>query len=149
MINRSLRNLSIPIPDVAIMHDWWLALVTAAFGSIGAVPQQTMLYRQHGDNAIGALKVGFLSEITGILRKGDREIVQESSRRMQTLCRAQTASFLNRFSARLSERQTELLEVFINLDSYPAFKRKYFIIKHRLFYNNPLITAAMLLFRWR
>lgn len=59
MINRSLINHALPIPDTAIMHDWWLALVASSVGCIAFVPECTVKYRQHGNNAVGAK--GFLS----------------------------------------------------------------------------------------
>ena len=54
MINKALRDIALPIPDHAVMHDWWLALVASAFGKIDHVDQSTMSYRQHADNEIGA-----------------------------------------------------------------------------------------------
>lgn len=54
VVNRALLNKALPIPDSAIMHDWWLALVAAGFGKIGFVDRATMSYRQHGANTIGA-----------------------------------------------------------------------------------------------
>ena len=54
MANRPLLQMAMPIPDDAVMHDWWLALITAACGTMTAVPQQLVYYRQHGANTIGA-----------------------------------------------------------------------------------------------
>ncbi len=56
MLNRALVEIARPIPrqaGQAVMHDWWIALVTAAFGHIGRVDQPLMLYRQHGGNELG------------------------------------------------------------------------------------------------
>lgn len=36
------------------MHDWWVMLVASAFGRIGYVDSPLLLYRQHGDNQVGA-----------------------------------------------------------------------------------------------
>ncbi|WP_251545352.1 glycosyltransferase family 2 protein [Limosilactobacillus caecicola] len=36
------------------MHDWWLALIAAAFGKVEYLNQPTILYRQHGDNVVGS-----------------------------------------------------------------------------------------------
>ena len=47
-----------PIPKEAIMHDWWIALVTAAFGKIKRISKTTVLYRQHDKNKIGAKQWG-------------------------------------------------------------------------------------------
>jgi hypothetical protein len=49
-----LRLLASPIPESAFMHDWWMALVAAARGRIEAVPEATVLYRQHERNVIGS-----------------------------------------------------------------------------------------------
>ena len=51
--NRSLLEVSLPFPNEAVMHDWWLALVAAATGNILYVPKSLVLYRQHERNAIG------------------------------------------------------------------------------------------------
>ena len=48
------------IPEHAVMHDWWLALVAAGFGGIGFVDAPTVLYRQHGNNEVGAKNSGDL-----------------------------------------------------------------------------------------
>ena len=42
------------MPEHAVMHDWWLALIAACFGKIGFVRQATILYRQHRSNEVGA-----------------------------------------------------------------------------------------------
>lgn len=56
MINRSLCQLAIPFPPHVIMHDYWLALVAALGGTLAFVDKPTILYRQHGDNSVGARK---------------------------------------------------------------------------------------------
>ena len=55
MINRTLLNLvkNTNNSDI-IMHDWWGAMIAAAFGRIAFVPEPTILYRQHGANSVGA-----------------------------------------------------------------------------------------------
>jgi glycosyltransferase involved in cell wall biosynthesis len=44
-------------PDYMVMHDWWMMLMASAFGHIGHIDDQTVLYRQHGANEIGAKDV--------------------------------------------------------------------------------------------
>lgn len=58
MINSMLRELALRIKntDDVIMHDWWLCLIASAFGRIGYLDVPTSLYRQHGNNEVGALK---------------------------------------------------------------------------------------------
>ena len=40
-------------PALIYFHDWWLYLVTAAFGVVHFDPEPTALYRQHGGNVLG------------------------------------------------------------------------------------------------
>lgn len=51
--------------DQVIMHDWWCALIAAEYGQIKFIEQPTILYRQHGDNSVGAKNVrsaGYVAE---------------------------------------------------------------------------------------
>jgi glycosyltransferase involved in cell wall biosynthesis len=57
MINRKAKSISLPIPEEAVMHDWWIVINVAKHGKIAHVPDQLVLYRQHPDNAVGAKKV--------------------------------------------------------------------------------------------
>lgn len=54
MINRRLLDLAVPVPPEAVMHDWWLILVASSFGAVSHLNEQTILYRQHGNNQVGA-----------------------------------------------------------------------------------------------
>lgn len=54
LFNRALAELASPIPADAFMHDWWLALTAAAFGTIAAVDRPLTLYRQHTGNVLGS-----------------------------------------------------------------------------------------------
>lgn len=54
MINKPLKELLFTYPKNCAMHDWWLGIIAAAFGKIVYVDTQTMLYRQHGLNQVGA-----------------------------------------------------------------------------------------------
>ncbi len=65
MMNRALRNAGLPIPREAMMHDWWLALVAAALGRVVSLPEATVLYRQHGGNAVGAGRRSLKRHILG------------------------------------------------------------------------------------
>lgn len=40
-----------------IMHDWWCALIAAEYGKMKFIGTPTILYRQHGDNSVGAKNV--------------------------------------------------------------------------------------------
>ena len=61
MLNKHLVKISKDIPKEAIMHDWWIAIITLKHnGVIEFVNKATILYRQHSVNSIGAKKVNLL-----------------------------------------------------------------------------------------
>lgn len=75
MINRSCRDMSLKCKDYdqVIMHDWWCALVASYFGRIGYVDESLILYRQHGDNSVGAKDVHDATYIKSKLRHGKEQ----------------------------------------------------------------------------
>jgi len=71
LVNRKLLDIALPIPDVALMHDWWLALCAAVFGHIGYIDKPLLKYRQHDANAVGAKHLNdLLNPISGEWKKG-------------------------------------------------------------------------------
>ena len=54
LFNEELALKALPIPDKAIMHDWWLALIASAFGRVVFLDLPLVRYRQHQNNTIGA-----------------------------------------------------------------------------------------------
>jgi len=57
LFNRALIGKATPIPKQALMHDWWLLLVARVFGEVVYISEPMGLYRQHGDNSVGAQKM--------------------------------------------------------------------------------------------
>lgn len=53
MINHSLANLWHQTENI-LMHDWYLALLATAFGRLVYLDTAGELYRQHGNNVLGA-----------------------------------------------------------------------------------------------
>lgn len=58
MGNAALRDAMLPMPDAAMMHDWWAALIAAHSGRIAHVAQPTLLYRRHDRNVTGFARPG-------------------------------------------------------------------------------------------
>src|SRR5690606_2365429 len=54
LFNEELAALAAPVPQDAMMHDWWLALVASAFGRVSFIEKTLVDYRQHGSNTLGA-----------------------------------------------------------------------------------------------
>ena len=67
LFNRRLVDIALPIPEGAIMHDWWFALVAATEGRIVHIDDRTIAYRQHAKNLTGAKKWGIAHVIYKVI----------------------------------------------------------------------------------
>jgi glycosyltransferase involved in cell wall biosynthesis len=94
MVNRALLDLALPIPQEAVMHDWWLILVASAFGKVSFIDKPTMLYRQHCNNQVGAKKLN-LSKLLSSFNSGAQNLVATSK---------QTKVFLERYNTQLNSK---------------------------------------------
>jgi hypothetical protein len=78
LVNRRLLEAATPLPASVVIHDWWVAQVAAGLGSMHYLPESTLLYRQHGANAIGA--AGFWSKLNpldgGLGRRWRKSLAQ-------------------------------------------------------------------------
>lgn len=54
MINAALAARCRTMPEEAVMHDWWCALVACVSGRSVVLADPLLQYRQHGSNAVGS-----------------------------------------------------------------------------------------------
>jgi len=122
LINRSLASICLPIPKAAIMHDWWIGLVASAFGKIGYIKQPTILYRQHGNNNLGAKKFNIINTYRKLLEKDplNKNFIQSEE-------------FLKIFYNQLNKEQIDMFICFGNLRKVNYFKRIKLILKYKFF----------------
>lgn len=140
MVNRPLIDLADEPYDDVVMHDWWLALIAAAFGHIGFVDVPTVLYRQHGANVVGArpsrspaYKIGRLLDRRGVTRS-----LRDSV--------AQAAAFLSHFGARLEPEQVEMLQAFASIPQLGKPARIAVLRRHDLWKNTLVRRVGQLLY---
>ncbi len=137
MINRSLAKLALPIPEVAVMHDWWLALVAALFGQVVYLDEATILYRQHGNNSVGAQRWG----LKRILQKAHNpRAIRESM--LHTMRQAQ--AMLDRYHDQMSPDQRAMVEAYAHLPFMSKTERINTVFKYCFFRQGGTRTAAFL-----
>jgi glycosyltransferase involved in cell wall biosynthesis len=68
LMNAPLKLSATPIPTSVLIHDWWLALIASCIGKIVFLNEQSVFYRQHNSNTIGAIRYDLVS-IRFILQK--------------------------------------------------------------------------------
>lgn len=126
IVNKALLKYLVQKPKNAVMHDMWLALVAAAFGKIGFVPEATMLYRQHGSNANGAKDVNSLSYCWRRLTSG-REIHNGLLKRYQ-----QAEEFRRIFLPQLTDKQAEMLYCYSRFNKMNVLEKIIALCKYDL-----------------
>lgn len=140
MMNRALAERITEIPAHCVMHDQWIALVASAFGHIDFVPESLYLYRQHGDNVLGAGKGSRIMEILGRFGIGrkDGKTKAEMDAHSQNVYREmflQAECFRSCFAAELSAQQKQLLDEFTAIPKRNRLGKICTILRYGFTYN--------------
>ncbi len=120
MINRALRELALPIPFEAVMHDWWLALVASGFGRIVHISEPTVFYRQHGGNDTGAQRYSPIRGIPHDLTTAGFGRLKEDLRRTT----GQAAAFLRQYGDRMDPSTHRLVSRYADILSCGPVSRR-------------------------
>lgn len=138
MFNRELLKLALPMPRDIVMHDWWIALVASSFGVIHSINQQTIRYRQHNANLLGA-QVGALKRAKGPLQKclaiihAINKLLRGNIKDNTSECIVQAEKFLEIYGDKLEKNKYKLLESLVNVKRMSPLQRRLQLIRGRLF----------------
>jgi glycosyltransferase involved in cell wall biosynthesis len=133
-INRSLAEIIFPIPQEALLHDHWIALIASLFGEIHYIPAATILHRIHDANASRAASTHRKEQDSSVKSKLSNHNFHNYLRK---LCR-QADVILTRYDSTLSTTQKLMLYDFSQLESQHGLPRKWNIIKNK-FYKHSLL----------
>jgi glycosyltransferase involved in cell wall biosynthesis len=126
LFNQAAAELAFPIPDHAMEHDRWLALVTKWFGVVSALPMALVKYRQHAYNQIGAFQ-----QIRSV-RKSTRAWCQQAN------------AFLAQYYDRFTEEDRQCLLDFSNLNRENVWRKRQILQQYKLHKAGLLPTVALL-----
>jgi hypothetical protein len=107
LANRALYEKARPIPREAVMHDHWMVLVAATFGAIGCVDEPTILYRQHGGNALGAPR----RKTFPLIQRIRQTLLGEKRQRVMRRHSGQARALLRRYGHEMSTGSRRAAEV--------------------------------------
>ncbi len=97
------------MPQEALMHDWWLALVAAGHGRIAFLPEKLSRYRQHDGNAVGGFdRQAWHGTVRRKLGTGRIGRLVESNHRMLELRRQQAEAYERLYGDRRVRRYLEI-----------------------------------------
>lgn len=108
MVNKSLYKNMGDYNRTILMHDWWAALYASAKGEIVHFAEPVMLYRQHGDNCVGAVDVKSF-------KYRFQKFFDKDTKKAQHLYLAQAKSFYDKYSNELESEEKKALEDFIGI----------------------------------
>lgn len=135
--NRSLVKIALPVPQEAIMHDWWLNAIAAATGRVVHDPRPNIDYRIHGRNASAPERVSF----GNFRRKADwRGVVHNKMQR-----RAAQAGALAQVLSECSPVDARTALRFADWDRMGWFEKRLFLLRNNVLYPGVLRNLALLL----
>jgi glycosyltransferase involved in cell wall biosynthesis len=137
MLNRPLIDACVPLPQESIMHDWWVALVASAIGSVAVLPEPLLDYRQHQANVIGAqgMRLGRL-----VQRFGSRGAVAQRFARAA----AQAEALLVRHAGAMSVKQRRVCAAFAALPKQGWWGRRVVVVRHGFWMSGWMRNLGML-----
>jgi glycosyltransferase involved in cell wall biosynthesis len=138
-INRSLVDRVRQIPKAAVMHDWWVNLVAAAFGRVDFTATQHILYRIHSSNTSSPKRSSFL----GMLARSPKpaEIRQWLKLRLD-----QGANLLETYNEELPLSSRDTLEQFASISTASFVEKRKILLSRGFLSPDPLRNVAALLF---
>lgn len=126
-LNRALLERVTPIPAASPHHDWWISLVAAAFGSIAALPEPTVLYRRHGGNVAGLAASHAIGRVVPRL-PGAWDRRANATRAVDRVA-ANARAFLEQYGDRLDARQRVTLQRLVEIPSLGPLARRVRILR--------------------
>lgn len=141
MINRKLAELSFPVSENSIMHDWWISMVASCFGKIAYLEESTISYRQHSSNDTGSKKFG----LSLILKKAINflffdELYKHLDRNIK-----QANSFLSQYESLLDTDTKNMLRNFVSIKEKSFLEKRRILIKHDILKQGMIRNMGLLL----
>lgn len=128
MFRSNLKPIILPIPNEAILHDWWISLVSSYSGRINYINTSTILYRQHDSNTLGSKNrydAEFFKRLINIKRLlTDLDITFTKSVK-------QVAALQNRLD-RNGMSRNQLVESYLEALNQGRIRRIIVVIKYRI-----------------
>lgn len=143
LINRRLARLMYPVPDNAVMHDYWAMLIAHLLGGIEFVPLALVKYRQHA-NTLGADR-GCYPTFYERMRRIRYYLLRRECYKNIFLPYFRQAQELRRFSGMMTPSLMNMFQAFLSLPETPSYLRKWLMLKHGFFRGNALDNLELFL----
>ncbi len=129
VINKAMRDLACPIPEAAIMHDHWIALLAASCGRWEAIATPSLRIRNHEEN-VTRKQSSLLQKIQRISKNLFSKKAYEYFFKIRV---AQAEALLLQCGTLLNADQIYLLNNFITLSKTKGLARKKIIFRYKFY----------------
>jgi glycosyltransferase involved in cell wall biosynthesis len=138
MINRPLLQKAFKDcnSERIAMHDWWVALIASLFGKIVYIDEATIQYRQHSNNAIGAIKESIMKRL-----KNHAHV-----KKVLRMSIDHAIELLALYHEELSEPQCRSIEALVSIQEKSKIARIYTVIRFGLLRQGIIQVIGELLF---
>lgn len=135
MINKTLRDLVLPLPVAEITHDGYIGLVTSVFGKIECIRTPTVLYRRHDRNV-----TNIPEEWKTLILKKIRKLVtfsydNRSYRALFIATQHQAEALLNVYAGRMDRRKENIIREWTTFREHCYVIRKWKQLRYNFFVN--------------
>lgn len=141
MINRKLAEMSLPISENSIMHDWWISMIASSFGKIAYLEESTISYRQHSSNDTGSKKFG----LSLILKKAINFLFYDELYKHLDRNINQAKSFLNQYESLLDSDTKNMLKDFVSIKEKSFLEKRKILLKHDILKQGMIRNMGLLL----
>jgi glycosyltransferase involved in cell wall biosynthesis len=140
MLNRALVDKVGELPGELPHHDWWIALVAAAFGEIVSLSERPIFWRRHAQSTSVISGVADLQR----LALADIRAARPRLRRALTESRERVSVFLDRYGDQLQTEQLAATKAFLDLPERGFLHRRLDILRRGFLFGSLIRNAGLL-----
>lgn len=147
LINHQMVELAVRMPQDAAHHDGWIGLLAAGMGKAAFLKEQTVLYRQHGRNAVGTGENQRPTSHENVLRR----VRRQTEFHIERWCSNQkeAAAFLEVYGAELPVKRRKVLAAFRQCETSESLAvRVLTYLKYRFYSRSYFSKFAILFYLW-
>lgn len=140
LLNRRLIDMSLDISSQCVMHDWWIGLIASGFGKIESINNQTILYRQHGNNEVGAHKYNSLQYF-----KTKAQNIEKINKSINDGI-TQAKEFYKIYGDKLSESDKKIVKEFSEIRCKNIVSRRVSLLKNKFYKSGTVRNISYIIF---
>ena len=135
LLDRKLRDAvrKTAEPSAVLVVDWWVYLIASGLGTVEALPEVTVLHRQHGNNTIGYATSPVFQFVTRLRRLHGKTAAAMTR---------QLKAFYRCYGCQIADDYRAELESFLN--SLPSLRhRLHYVVSAKIFRQSAMDTMAV------